>query len=220
MERFPDTLEQEPIRLTMLYSQESERRRVSQTLDKLAWYKEQKYTLTFPLDFDPEKDCVLEELGGVIEKDFDSKIYEKKAQEIESEWKKVSPVFFERASRFGIDLEPEYRIFLTRYGVGGSYWLPNNIQLNFEYPNYENKESIIMVLAHEMLHLKIESWIKEYDIPHWTKERLVDLMYNKIFSDKKPRLQRDPENPERVQEVFERLFPDMKGIIMELSPTK
>lgn len=220
MEQFPNTLEQDPIRLTLLYSQESEKRRIQQTLGKLAWFKEQRYTLTFPPDFDLEKTYTEEELRQIIENDFDSKIYKKKAEEIEAEWKKVSPIFFERASLLGIHLEPEYQIFLTRYGVGGSYWLLNNVQLNFEYPSYRDIESVMMTLAHEMLHLKIEPWIKKCDIPHWTKERLVDLMYNKIFPDKKAKLQREPENQEQVHDTFEKLFPDMKSIIMELSTAK
>jgi hypothetical protein len=219
MEQLP-TMEKESFRLHVSHSVEDELNRIKYTLEKLAWFEQQGYILTFPKNFDKNKTYSEEELSSVVEKDFENEKYVTRAHEILSEFEKLSSSFFDKATAFGLRLQPEYNLALTRYGVGGSYGLPNNMQVNFEYPQYSKLENIMHTVFHEIIHLSIEEWIQEYHIEHWTKERLVDLTYNKLFSDKQVTVQHGPDNPQHVQETFERLFPDMKGIIMELGTMK
>lgn len=203
-------LERHETKLNTSFSLEDEIQRVKYSLDELDWFKSKGYQVNLPQD--------VEDHGPELatERDFDVSLYEQKAKDINEQWVKMSGHFFEKMKSFNLLTQEDYDLYLTRYGVGGSYRLPNTIIVNFNYPMYTKIESIMMVLFHEIIHLTIERWVQEYNIPHWTKERLVDLTYNKIF-DEKTKLQRDPQNPEKVEQVFNSYFPDMKRVIVELS---
>ena len=213
MEHFKTTQEAAPPFLEVSFSVENETERIDTTLKKYSWYKEKNYDVYLPKNLDPSVELTAEEIKRYVEQDFDRSFYEQKAIEIKKEWETFGRIFFEKATSNGISLLPSYEILLTRYGVGGSYGFPNKILLNVDR---KKMETIMRLLPHEMIHLAIERWIKEYNIPHWTKERIVDLTYSRIL-DKEVPLQNAPEAGERVQEVFDRLFPDLKKIIIELS---
>ncbi len=75
------------------------------------------------------------------------------------------------------DIPAAFFVYLTNYGVGGSYNLPNIIILNI------NNKKGFKTIIHEIIHLLIETWIQEYKVQHWEKERIVDLVLNsKEFS--------------------------------------
>ena len=89
--------------------------------------------------------------------------------------------------------------------------MPDNVQLNLK-----QKGEPAFTLAHEIVHLTIEHLIRKYQIDHWTKERLVNLIMNKFFPDK-PILQRDPQNAEQISEIFDREFPNIEEVIKDIS---
>lgn len=64
--------------------------------------------------------------------------------------------------------------------------------------------------------MTIEPLIQEYKIQHWEKERIVDLIINKFFPEDQ-KVQRDPEDSEKISEIFEKNFPDVEKIIVEVS---
>ena len=64
----------------------------------------------------------------------------------------------------------DYKLILTKYGMGGSYSLPNQIILNI------NSKSKINTILHEITHLTIEAYIQKYKIQQNQKERIVDLI--------------------------------------------
>ena len=110
-------------------------------------------------------------------------------------------------------MQSAYLVSFTKYGTGGSHNLPNRIQINFKYNCAKN---LLATTFHEIIHLTIEDLIREYNIDHWTKERLVDLIYAKFFP-KERLLQKDPEKPEQIKETFNRFFPDIKKVIIGVS---
>lgn len=113
----------------------------------------------------------------------------------------------------------ELKIQLTCYGMGGGYWLPNEITL------MATKFNLPTTIVHELIHLIIEGWIYEYNIDQPKKERIVDLFMSKYFGDLFPdRL--IPKwsqqiyqkiNYQDIDEVFYRFEPDMEKVIREVS---
>ena len=154
-----------------------------------------------------------EEIVSTTSDEFTEKEYKEKVGELERGWRKEKDNFLEKLATLSLPIQDEYEILFTRYGVGGSYGLPNQIQINIDYPRARDLSSTVF---HEIIHLTIEKLIKEHNIDHWTKERLVDLIFGKFFLDKQ-RLQRDPEKADRINEIFKKLFPDIKMIIIEIS---
>lgn len=154
-----------------------------------------------------------EEVRAAVEAEYRDHAYSEKARELEEAWEAESGNFIEKLKTLGRPLPQAYKIFLSRYGTGGSYGYPDVIQLNL---NKTSDRGPLYTAFHEMVHLTIQDLIEKYNIPHWTKERLVDLTMNKFFPDKE-QLQRDPEHAEQIREIFEKGFPNIEKIISEVS---
>ena len=80
----------------------------------------------------------------------------------------------------------QYQINLTLYGPGGSYNPDNGSILLLTMPDgrfkgYSNPANTII---HEMVHIGIDSSIvRRYNLPHPTKERIVDLFVQTFFGE-------------------------------------
>lgn len=194
---------------------EDETNRVKYLCSRYNWYKENGYRPSYPKVIEEKiekgEDVNEEDIEKSVIEEFDKEKNEKQIQAAKEEWEKVKDIFFENLKILKLPLQEKYYVSITQYGNGGSYGLPNNIQLNFE-----QSRGLAFTTAHEIVHLTIEHLIQKYSIAHWTKERLVDLVMGKVFPGER-RLQRDPENAERINEIFEKEFPDVEKIIQEVS---
>jgi len=197
------------------FSVDDEIGRVKYTTKKNDWYKENGYIPKYPNAIEQK----LESNGDVTEADiekavsdeFDKEEYDQEAAPICENWYEIETTFFKNLKTLNLPTQDRYHICLTKYGVGGSYGYPNEIQLNLG-----RKEKAHITIAHEIVHLTIEPLIKKYNIEHWTKERLVNLIINRFFPENQS-LQKDPENAEQISEIFNKKFPDIKKIIKQVS---
>lgn len=200
------------------FSVQDEAERVGYTLKKHKWYREQGYKPKYPqlIQEKLERDEQINETDVLeaVKDEFSHERYAERVAPIKEGWEEMEGNFFENLKTLGLPLQDKYYVCVTRYGTGGSYGYPNDIQLNLE-----QKRKVPLTLAHEIVHLTIEPLIQEYTIDHWTKERLVDLIMCKFFPEDQ-KLQRDPENAEQISEIFNREFPNIKNIIMEIAKLK
>jgi hypothetical protein len=197
--------------LKYIFSERNEIERIQSTIKKIAWYREQNYKLVFPNNIkDLPDDMVTDELvkQGVRE-EFEEERYEEIAKEIENKWSAIKDEYQKNLKKLGLPLQDVYLIYFTKYGVGGSYNLPNKIILNVS-----GKRDKLSIITHEIVHLAIEALIEKYKIDHWTKERIVDLIHNRFRNENE--LQRDPENSQEIQQIFEKYFPDITKVISEI----
>lgn len=205
------------IPIEVSFSLEDEILRIKNTIKKYEWFVENRYNPDLPAEIknklEKREEVTEEDIKIATEKEYSGDKYQPKADEIIKAWKVESADFLEKLKSLGRSLPEKYFVFITTYGVGGSYGYPDNIQLNI---NKVSKGGILHTIFHEMVHLAIEDLIKLHNIPHWTKERLVDLTMNKFFPNK-PRLQKYPENAEKISDIFEREFPNIEKIIIEVS---
>lgn len=197
------------------YSIQTEHKRVIYTLKKYKWYKENGYRPKYPQiiqdKLERNEEVNEADILEAVTNEFNQEKYAEQVFSIKKEWGVIKNNFFKNLKKLGLSIQNKYYVYITRYGTGGSYGLPNNIQLNLE-----QKRSPALTLAHEIIHLTIESLIKEFNIEHWTKERLVDLIMNKFFPEDQ-KLQRDPESAEQILEIFEKEFPNINKVIKEVS---
>lgn len=213
--------ESEPAeRLKFKYSVESEIRRLNYHLngDKdYNWYKENGYNLSLPKKLveivDSGRMPDPDEIEDAAKEDFDENIFTDEIYNITEEWKNISTDFFKKLEELGGPIHDEYSVSLSRYGTLGSYGLPNFIALNI---SKDNPMGIGYVIAHEITHLTIESWVLESGLDHWTKERIVDLIMNSFFPDNQ-RFQHNPANLIKISKIFKDNFPDIKKVISEVS---
>ncbi|MHB0977875.1 MAG: hypothetical protein ACYC1K_00485 [Minisyncoccota bacterium] len=202
--------------LVIKYSIESEADRIGGTLDKYNWFKENKYRVNLPesIKDKAEKGETVEhsEILEVLNREYKEDVYSNAEKILITEFSKIKQSFEENLKKLNGPIFESYNLSITKYGVGGSYRTPNNIQVNIDY----GKEISWKTIAHEIVHLTIEDWIKEFKIDHWSKERIVDLIMTNFFPNQ-VYIQGNHEDKKEISEIFNQYFPDIKRVIVEVS---
>ena len=159
------------IALKIEFGIDHELKRVNYTLAKLDWFESQGYKVRLPEGI--IKESSVDDIQRQIVKEFDEKRYKEVADQINADFATAS-IQLSKTLRevFGKDIPKTFCVYLTNYGVGGSYNLPNTVIFNIN--NTRGYKTII----HEIIHLLIENQIKKYNVQHWEKERIVDLILN------------------------------------------
>jgi len=218
MENQPqENLEKLP-ELVFEYSPETEFQRVKNVFspDKRSFYQERKYRVDLPQGFSLDDDNELDEVALLeqIKREFDPEVGQKAETEIKENWidiiKKLRGVF----DQTGYNLPKKYTLKFSCYGVGGSY---NDLD-NWIILNIKRKEDIVgrkRTIIHEAIHISIEKLIKKYQIEHWVKERIVDLLVQK--ADPEAQTQKLPIDVTQIDQIFDQNYPNVEKILEEIS---
>ena len=197
------------------YSVEIDYMRVSNTLKKMDWYIEHDYARNIilpakllPLDKNttiPSNEAIL----SAVKDEYVESDYLQYACTIKSEFE----TYITKLDRdlLPIKLQPEYNLVLTKYGTGGSYTPPNIITINIL-----KQKSGLNTLLHEMIHLSIETTVKKHNITQTEKERMVDLLFKKVFPDRLFE-QKKYIQYSNIDTAFNSAFPDIEKICIEIN---
>ena len=157
--------------LDIKYSLGLEKQRVRNTLKKLSWYEKLGYAPRFPKNVNPSIDN-LEKIYADLQNEYVAEDYKIYAIKINKEFSKIEADFFKKLQKAcGKKIKRNFELILTKYGVGGSYALPNKIIYNMAM-----RSSSINTILHEITHLIIEPYIKKCRVQQNEKERIVDLI--------------------------------------------
>lgn len=204
------------MQLNYIYSDTFDEERIKNTLQKYQWFKEQRYRINLPekIKAAMERGEVVgdEDVARAVEENALLAQYQEAVEHIQHELAPMLEKFSSNLETLGGEVQPSYDVYLTKYGVGGSYFWPNKVVLNIDYGRINSWKTVI----HEIVHLSIEDKIQAYKIPHWVKERLVDLIIRKFYGESE-QLQRNPEHHEEVEEIFLKYFPNMHKVIEEVA---
>lgn len=162
------------------------------------------------------------EITESVSEEFDDSLYKDFATYIENQQDFVGEVLKSLRIMDSFKIFEKYIIELTRYGTGGSY---SSLDGKVWVKIWKNrtKESVVATMVHEIIHIGINHLIEQYfedktnDKHHWYKERLVDLIGEKYFPGMRKMQDLDKEIIQEVDEVFERLFPDIESIVKTLA---
>ena len=202
-------------KINIIYSEQFEVNRVVNTLRELDWFQKNKYKITLPANLiRPQSDDVLvEKIKEAVRDEFDESFYQKQKDFIFKNWEKsFSQIVFE-LNKTGLSILDEYKIFLTRYGTGGSYHFPDEVIINIEFIS---KDNLLQTAIHEIVHLIIEPLISSYHINHWPKERLVDLIISRI-APSLVNFQYLPINTDDIDNIFIKNYPKIKQIFQDIA---
>jgi hypothetical protein len=159
--------------LVIKFGAEFEIDRIRFTLNKLNWYKSKGYKPILP------SEVSFNNIEEVVRREFDKSKYEKVARKIREEFSKVEAGFTKRLEQnFREKIPKNFEVVLTKYGVGGSYKLPNKIILNIA-GNQANK-SLLDVLKHEIVHLLVEKDVRKQKLSHKGKEKLAEAIEKEV----------------------------------------
>ncbi|MFA5935191.1 MAG: hypothetical protein WC827_04900 [Candidatus Paceibacterota bacterium] len=167
------------LKLNIIYNKEFDTQRVIDTIKKVDWYIENGYNLknlSFPkiLNIERIKDYSEEEIKNAVIGEYSDDLYKENENFLIDNWDKISEEIELAFSKSSLSCQNEYRIHLTKYGIGGSYNLPNIVIINL---NNSFKVGMLRTIIHEIIHLAIEEDIIKYKIDQKQKERIVDLFF-------------------------------------------
>jgi hypothetical protein len=214
------------IKLDFIYGEKEDVERILYTISKWDFY-EQYYDVSWiqlpkKLNKLKIKEYSKDEIIDFVKEEYlnnSTKIYKKVEQEILSNWQKISEKIEKISIETNLNFPSELEIQLTRYGMGGTYWLPKKIIL------LATKFYPITTIVHELIHLAIEDWIQKYTVGQAQKERIVDLFMSYYFGDLFP----DRQIPkwsqlvyqkiayQEIDEIFKKYEPDMETVIKKVS---
>jgi len=216
-----ENLEKIP-QLEIEHSVETELERLSYVLSpvKRKFYQERKYRITLPEGFslDDEEPVDEEKLKAQIEKEVAENrvLIEERKTEISGYWPNIiehlKPVFRD------LNYQPpeNYILTLSLYGTGGSYNPPNEVIVNIK--NKSSRNGLEKTIAHEAVHDSIEHLIRKYQIEHWIKERIVDLLMSKAYPDYQT--QKLPIDTTEITRIFDENYPNLEKALEEISQLK
>lgn len=117
-----------------------------------------------------------------IEKEYIIKKYEKYKEWIENEWEKEEKGFTEQLlTFFHRPLDFQLTIEISNYGPLGFY----NENKNIATINLNTHLNPVNTIKHEMVHVMLEPFIKNYSIDHSRKEFIVNTILNTFLDEKK-----------------------------------
>lgn len=205
----------EHISLNILYSVDFEIERVSETLKRFEWYKTHGYSVKLPKVFNPSdyEKISREDIVTAVRDEYSEQKYLDSKEYLDHNWDKVSSRLINGAGILTHSLQGQYNVYFTRYGVGGSYRLPNeivvNIQSKFEF-------GLLRTIVHEIVHLLIGDAISRYKVEHWAKERIVDLLIDRIIPEMS-KVQTVPIDTQVVDKIFKDNYPNMDLVMKSVS---
>ena len=180
------------------------------TLSNMSWLKNNHHKAVLPLMLEEADFKNYEKIKQIVEQEYLESDYLGPKTYIEEHEIEILPRLVEFiSSELHQDVPPVYQIFLTKYGVGGRYRKPNTVLVNIK-SKYEL--GLMRCLAHEIIHIAVEDFIRKYEVEHWIKERLVYLLLSKCL----PLYAKDDRLPVDVTALdrsFEKYFPDIEKVL-------
>ena len=202
------------IKLDIKYSVEYEVSRIKDAIDRIKHFREKGYKLRFPESFSTENENFKQEeyIKKTVLGEYNETNYIEPENFIKDNLKKINTILEKFFTETNIEPKKDYSIYLTRYGVGGSYNFPNKIIINIQACK---GEKLVRSIVHEIIHLSIEDLIQKYNVGHWEKERVVDLIFDKI-APKLNTIQKLPIETEKIDKIFEEKYPNIEEILKSL----
>lgn len=199
--------------LDISFSPENEISRVKETIEKLSWYKEHYGDSNARLPEGVGEESSADEIADIVSSEFPEAAYNNFARHIQGEWASISGKIKRLEDMLAFNLLEKYTLRLTRYGSGGSYNSDSGVIVaNIEF---RTKEKIVGTIIHEIVHIGIEHLIKKYNIGHWYKEHLVDLIFEQYFPGLR-KMQKIEEEVSIVDKAFKKHFPDIEAVVREI----
>ena len=159
------------------YSIQFELFRISYTFQRLDFYIENNYFYDLPKNV--TKEMTAAEVLSTLANEYDEGSYKEEVLLLEKEVIEKAEIINQMRLDSIIKSDIEYNIFLTKYGVGGSFGPPNFITLKIT--DRKTSEQKFATILHEMIHLHVHDWVMENNLTHWQKERVVDFIGLKYF---------------------------------------
>lgn len=204
--------------IRIAYSKDLEIERLANTQERIGWYKKNGYnvnrfSLPKALPFEKFEVADRAELAKAVDDDFSDASYEPHVATI----KNTLPKYADELSRFlsslGFSPIDTLNVRLTKYGIGGSYYVPNDVVINVSFCY---GMGLVRTILHETIHLHIQHLIDRYGVGQWDKEALVDCLFER-FMPELLKKQQYREDVSAAQDIFAKNYPNIELIVKLVS---
>lgn len=201
--------------ISVSFSVDQEIKRVAGTLQNLEWLRKHYGNSNSRLPVGITETSSLEEIKAAVNSDYEVEKYNEYARTLVKQFNELAKNFKDLQKFSAFTFFPKYSVVLTRYGTGGSYdSSKGEVIINIEF---RSGEKGVATVTHEIIHIGIQYLITKYNVPHWAKERLVDLIGITHFPEiAKPQNLKDDMS--YVDEAFKKFSPDLEAVIASLQP--
>lgn len=180
MELTENSIEKEKkITVDFIYTEESEARRVKDTVSRKNFFLKHGYGVSLPqnVNFDNYFNFTEEEMLKKIKIEMDTERANEVQKVIIENWEEHQDLLKQFFLTLSSKIPKSYKVIFTQYGTGGSYNPPNKIIINI---NENSTPQPFQTFVHEAIHCLIEdSIVKKYKLTQAEKESIVDyLMIN------------------------------------------
>lgn len=149
--------------LVIKYGKDLEAEIIRYALTQLERYKRIGAWVTLP------EGVTAENTDEVVEREFKIDDYRSAEKELRTDFDLIKDEFCRRLeAKTGGKVPETLNVNLTKYGCGGSYWFPNNIEINL------NGKTYVSCLKHELTHLLVEDYVRREGLSDDQKEALVE----------------------------------------------
>lgn len=199
------------ISLVVKFSPEYEVERVKGALERLQWFKDNGYNVKFPesMVVNPDIDISEDQIKMAVDAEYNEDDFKIKEAYLLENWHKIIDDASAELAKTYLHAEDLYTIYLTKYGVGGGYDYPDTVIVNAG----SFGQGLLRMVFHEIVHLMIHTWITEYKVSHWQKERIVDLLMMKFIPSVSRTQQIPTEVTEPVDRIFDEHYPNIELIV-------
>ncbi len=154
------------MRIDFLFSEDFEVKRIQNTLRAMPWFREHGYRPYLPEGI--TEDASGDVIQSCVHETFDVEPYQEREHTLLDELASYQENWDAAIAQTFSAAPESINVFLTRYGVDGSYNPPNTVVYSLR-----DSDGIVTVF-HEIVHLCIQEDINRFGIEHWVKERIVD----------------------------------------------
>ena len=156
-------------------------------INKLPWYKENKYNIAIPeeTDIDTLKKTFTKEIYDGSKFDKGLEVIKQSRKAIEQVLEKLSVL----SDNWGFKLMPKYEVRLTLYGPGGSYFTNTGRVVLRTTPEgkFTRKSALQPIVGLIVLMGIDENLVNRYNLTHWEKIRLADLICTTYLAEEFPK---------------------------------
>lgn len=162
--------------LEVTFSKDAEAMLVQNGQKYIEWCREHGYVHILPPNVG--HDTSPAEIYTAIEDEWDESIYQKAEAALRAQWLDIKPQLIAGAHAVGLSVPQTLTVALTRYGTGGMFRPPSTVIVRFvnNASRMRDGAGLCATVAHETIHILIDSYIQKYNVSHWCKESLVDAL--------------------------------------------
>lgn len=170
------------MKIEFVHSLEDEITRLVDLGQKYQWFLDNNFPIILPDFYDEVYESTREDeisfqarVTEELTKIYNPSKYAVAIAQARENWSNIEDDFPRTLNELGLEMQANYKCYISLYGPSGQFFYPNIINLRVATAT-DTKETNVN-LAHEIIHLSIYKRVKELGLDYDQTEGVVDLIF-------------------------------------------